>query len=124
MAITMANTIQEERLRWVVPIVHQEVRLVEAAKLCPYGKRTLERWVAAYKRGGAEALEPRSTQPSTQGRDHCFAAEDWIMCPETALEAEETRGDRPSTNDWEDTARRRSRTKVSQEESEVHVHQG
>jgi transposase InsO family protein len=59
----MAKTIKEERLRWVRPIAEYEVRLVDAAKLCPYGKRTLERWVAAYQRGGEEALEPRSTEP-------------------------------------------------------------
>ena len=63
MAIHMAQTIQEERLRWVLPIVEGEVRLVDAAKVCPYGKRTLERWVAAYRNGGADALEPRSTEP-------------------------------------------------------------
>lgn len=59
----MATTIKEERLRWVLPIVHKEVKLVDAAKLCPHGKRSLERWVAAYKKGGDAALEPRSTEP-------------------------------------------------------------
>lgn len=59
----MAKTIKEERLRWVLPIAQKEVRLVDAAKLCPYGKRSLERWLAAYKSGGADALEPQSTEP-------------------------------------------------------------
>ena len=59
----MAQNIKEERLRWVLPIVKKEIKLVDAAKVCPYGKRTLERWVAAYKKGGEEALEPRSTEP-------------------------------------------------------------
>jgi transposase len=59
----MATTIKEERLRWVLPIMHKEVRLVDVAKVCPYGKRSVERWVAAYKKGGAEALQPKSTEP-------------------------------------------------------------
>jgi len=59
----MAQTIKEERLRWVRPIVEKEIKLVDAAKVCIYGKRTLERWVAAYRRGGEAALEPRSTEP-------------------------------------------------------------
>src|SRR3989344_8730480 len=63
MAISMAKTIKEERMRWVLPIVNKEVRLVVAAKVFPYGKRTLERWVAAYRRGGEEALTPKSTEP-------------------------------------------------------------
>ena len=43
--------------------MHKEVRLVDVAKVCPYGKRSVERWVAAYKKGGAEALQPKSTEP-------------------------------------------------------------
>lgn len=59
----MATTVKEERLRWVLPIVKKEIKLVDAAKVCPYGKRSLERWVRAYREGGEAALEPRSTEP-------------------------------------------------------------
>ena len=62
----MAKTIKEERLRWVLPIANKEVMLVDAAKVCPYGKRSLERWLAAYLAGGEMALEPKSTKPKTQ----------------------------------------------------------
>jgi len=62
----MAKTIKEERLRWVLPIVQKEIRLVDAVKVCPYGKRSLERWVAAYKQFGEAGLEPKSTRPKTQ----------------------------------------------------------
>lgn len=65
----MAKTIKEERLRWVLPIVQKEVRLVESAKACPYSQRSLERWVATYQRGGEEALEPKSTEPKTQPKE-------------------------------------------------------
>jgi len=46
--------------------VRKEARLIEAAKVCPHGKRSLERWVAKYKRGGEAVLEPKSTEPKTQ----------------------------------------------------------
>lgn len=59
----MAKTIKEERLRWVLPIVNKEIRLVDAARVCPHGKRSLERWVTAYKKRGEESLEPQSTEP-------------------------------------------------------------
>lgn len=62
----MAETVKEERLRWVLPIVLKEVRLVDTAKICPHGKRSLERWVAAYKQSGEAGLEPKSTEPKTQ----------------------------------------------------------
>jgi len=49
-----------------LPIATKEVKLVDAAKVCLYSQRSLERWLAAYKRGGEAALEPRSTRPKTQ----------------------------------------------------------
>ena len=66
MAICMAKTIKEERLRWVLPISRKEVKLADVAEVCPYGKRSLERWLAAYRKGGEAALEPKSTEPKTQ----------------------------------------------------------
>jgi len=65
MAICMAKTIKEERLRWVLPIINKEVRLVDAARVCPYSKRSLERWVVAYRERGEAGLEPKSTEPKT-----------------------------------------------------------
>jgi len=62
----MSKTIKEERLRWVLPIIQKEIKLVDAAKVCSYGKRSLERWVAAYKKNGESELEPRSTARKTQ----------------------------------------------------------
>ena len=62
----MAKTIKEERLRWVLPIVNEEIKLADAAKVCPYSQRTLERWVAGYKEFGESGLEPKSTKPKTQ----------------------------------------------------------
>ena len=62
----MAKTIKEERLRWVMPIISREIKLVDIARVCPYGKRSLERWLSAYRRGGSKALEPKSTEPKTQ----------------------------------------------------------
>ena len=56
----------EERLRWVRPITNGEIKLKDAAKVFPGGKRTLERWVARYKLGGIEALVPQSTRPKSQ----------------------------------------------------------
>lgn len=61
----MSKTIKEERLRWVLPIARKEVKLKDVAKICPYGKRSLERWVAAYQEYGEIGLEPQSTRPKT-----------------------------------------------------------
>lgn len=65
----MAKTIKEERLRWVLPIANKEIRMVDAVKVCPYGMRSLERWLAAYKKQGEAGLEPQSTEPKTQEKE-------------------------------------------------------
>ena len=62
----MAKTIKEERLRWVLPIVGKEIKLIDMARVCPYGKRSLERWVATYRKRGEDGLVPHSTEPK-----HC-----------------------------------------------------
>lgn len=59
----MAKTIKEERLRWILPIANKEVKVVDVAKICPHSKRSLERWLADYKVGSDEFLEPKSTEP-------------------------------------------------------------
>lgn len=75
----MATTIKEERLRWVLPIVRRDVKLVDIAKVCPHGKRSLERWVALYKAGGEKALEPKSTEPKTQPNETPISIKERIV---------------------------------------------
>lgn len=61
----MANTIQEERWRWLKPIINKEIRLVDVAKVCPHSVRSLKRWKQAYEEFGVDGLVPKSTQPKT-----------------------------------------------------------
>ena len=61
----MSKTIKEERLRWVLPISNGQIKLVDVAKVCPYSKRSLERWLNNYRKRGEASLEPKSTRPMT-----------------------------------------------------------
>lgn len=65
MSVHMVKTIQEERLRWVLPIAEKQVKLCDVVKVFPHGQRTLERWVALYRVYGADGLVPKSTRPKT-----------------------------------------------------------
>lgn len=62
-----------------MPIVAEEVKLKDASKVCPHGKRSLERWVAAYKKGGEEALVPRSTRPRTQPEETSIMVKERVI---------------------------------------------
>jgi len=67
--VHMAQNIQEERLRWVLKRTEEKVSWGTLMKVCPYGKRTLERWIATYLKGGVAALVPLSTRPKTNPKD-------------------------------------------------------
>lgn len=66
MSIRMAKDVKEERLRWILPIYQKQVRLCDVAKVCPHSKRSLKRWLKAYREQGSSGLIPHSTQPKTQ----------------------------------------------------------
>lgn len=59
----MPKTIKEERLRWILSIINKELKLKEVTKICPHSQRSLERWVALYKKYGESGLIPKSTRP-------------------------------------------------------------
>lgn len=75
MCVNMSKTIIEERLRWVL----KEVRLKDAVKVCPYGKRTIERWLTRYKKQGADGLAPMSTRPKTNLRETAVRVKERII---------------------------------------------
>lgn len=65
----MALTIKQERERWILPIARKEVKLNDVAMICPHGKRSLERWLAAYKKDKKKGLEPKSTRPRSNPKE-------------------------------------------------------
>jgi transposase InsO family protein len=79
MTIKMPETIKQERLKWVLPIVNKQIKLADAGKVCPHGQRTLERWVAAYKKFGDLGLDPKSTRPKSSPKDTAIRLKEYIL---------------------------------------------
>src|SRR3989338_5408249 len=79
MAICMAKTIKEERLRWVLPIIAGTIKLVDVAKICPYGKRSIERWVSEYRKRGEAGLEPKSTEPKRYNNETLIRTKERVI---------------------------------------------
>lgn len=63
----------------MLPLIKKEVRLVDMVKVCPYGKRSLERWLATYRNDGEAALEPKSTEPKTQPNETSIRIKERII---------------------------------------------
>ena len=79
MCINMSKTIKEERLKWILPIIHKEVKLVDVARICPHSKRSLERWVSNYRKHGEKGLEPLSTIPKTSPNETSIRIKERII---------------------------------------------
>ena len=47
----------------------KEISIVNLVKVCPYSESSLKRWLKAFRKGGADALEPKSTQPKTSPQE-------------------------------------------------------
>jgi transposase len=62
----MKTTIEAERWGWIAPIINKKLSYAEVLRLCPHSKRSLERWVAEYRKRGLSGLRVQSTAPKTQ----------------------------------------------------------
>lgn len=75
----MTHTIQEERYRWLKPIINKEMRLVDVAKVCPHSVRSLKRWKQTYEEFGMEGLIPKSTEPKTSPHETCIRLKEEVI---------------------------------------------
>ena len=66
----MSKNIKEERFRWISPIINKETTIASLLKVCPYSESSIKRWLRAFREGGIEALEPKSTRPKLSPMKH------------------------------------------------------
>ncbi|MDP2363445.1 MAG: IS481 family transposase [Ignavibacteria bacterium] len=65
----MPNSTQEEKHRWIKPVLNDEITCKDMAKVCPFSERALKYWLAAYRKYGMAGLQNRSTRPKTHPRE-------------------------------------------------------
>jgi len=65
----MPESTTEERLRWITPILAGEISIKSMAKVSPFSKRTIKYWLSYYRKGGKEALRPKSRRPKTNPKE-------------------------------------------------------
>ena len=75
----MIESVKEERYRWIKPILNKELKIVDVTKVCPHSESSLKRWLRSYRKGGIEALEPRSTEPKTQKKETCIEIKERVI---------------------------------------------
>jgi transposase InsO family protein len=75
----MVQTIQEERWRWLKPVINKEMKLVDVARICPHSERSLKRWKKAYEQFGMEGLIPKSTEPKTSPKETSIRLKELVI---------------------------------------------
>ena len=68
MTVYMPKTQEEERWRWIRPIINKELTYDQVLELYPHSRRTLKYWVSRYRKNGMEGLIPLSTRPNNSPR--------------------------------------------------------
>lgn len=66
MSKTMPKSTQEEKLRWIKPILAKELTIKQMATISPFSARTIKYWLAKFRESGAAGLENKSTRPKSQ----------------------------------------------------------
>jgi len=66
---TMPNSTQEEKYRWIKPILEGEISIKDMSNVCPFSERALKYWLANYRKHGLEGLQNKSTRPKTHPRE-------------------------------------------------------
>jgi len=66
---TMPNTTEEEKLRWIKPIIEKQMTIKQLSLVCPFPERSIKYWLANYRKHGVVGLENRSTMPRSSPRE-------------------------------------------------------
>jgi len=63
MSKTMPNSTEEEKFRWIKPILDKEITIKQMVKVCPFSERALKYWLADFRQFGFDGLADKSTRP-------------------------------------------------------------
>ena len=62
---TMPNNTQEEKYRWIKPILSKEITIKQMVLVCPFSERSLKYWLSSYRKHGMSGLANKSTRPKS-----------------------------------------------------------
>jgi len=66
---TMPNSTQEEKYRWIKPILDDQTTIRDMTRVCPFSERALKYWLADFRKYGLTGLQNKSTRPKTHPRE-------------------------------------------------------
>ena len=75
----MPNSTQEEKYRWIKPILDKEITIKNMARVCPFSERALKYWLASFKKHGIEGLKNKSTRPKSNPKETSIRIKERII---------------------------------------------
>ena len=63
---TMPNSTQEEKFRWIKPILDKKTTIKQMSRVCPFSERSLKYWLSKYREYGLAGLSDKSKRPKSQ----------------------------------------------------------
>jgi len=65
MSKTMPRSTQEEKYRWIKPILDKNISIKNLVQVCPFSDRTIKYWLFKYRNYGLDGLIDKSRRPKT-----------------------------------------------------------
>ena len=65
----MPETKQEERFRWIKPILDKQIGTKELVRICPFSERTIKYWLSNYRKLGLDGLKDESKRPKSNSQE-------------------------------------------------------
>jgi len=79
MSKTMPNTPQEEKYRWIKPIIDKRIKIKDLILVCPFSERSVKYWLASFRKRGIEGLENKSTRPKSNPKETPIRTKERIL---------------------------------------------
>jgi len=75
----MPKSTQEEKYRWIKPILDKEITIKQMTLVCPFSERALKYWLANFRELGLVGLENKSTRPKSQPNETSIRVKERII---------------------------------------------
>lgn len=75
----MPQSNQEEKMRWIKPLLSKELTIKQMAQISPFSERTLKYWLAKFREAGEAGLENKSRRPKSQPNELSIRTKERII---------------------------------------------
>ena len=76
---TMPNSNQEEKYRWIKPILEKKIKIKDLALICPFSERSIKLWLSNYRKLGLGGLENKSTRPRSNLNEKSIRTKERVL---------------------------------------------